>query len=83
MKLARLVVSMLDAEPLARGSRIKLGKNVRVAGVPAILFGVAAIVLAAGAMAALQKTAPLLPETLREARNLWNSIRGDRRELNP
>ena len=83
MNLARSVFSMLDSKTLVRGSRIKLGKNVRFAGVPAILVGVACIVAAAGAMKALQKAAPTLPETLRESRALWRTIRGDRRELGP
>jgi hypothetical protein len=34
-------------------------------------------------MAVLKKVAPILPDTLREARELWRTIRGDRRELNP
>jgi hypothetical protein len=68
---------------MVRGSRIRLGKNVRVQGVPAILMGVACIVAAAGAASVLRKAAPILPDTLREARELWKTIRADRRELNP
>lgn len=83
MEFPRSLFPLLDSKRLARGSRIKLGKNVRIVGVPAILLGVAAIVAAAGAMKALQKAAPTLPETLREARSLWRTIRGDRRELSP
>ena len=83
MEFARPLLSMLDSETLARGSRIRWGKNVRIVGVPAILVGVACIVGAAGAMKALEKAAPLLPETLREARDLWRTIRNDRRELSP
>jgi len=74
---------MLDSETLVRGSRIKLGKSVRIAGVPAILVGVACIVAVSGAMNVLEKAAPMLPETLREARELWRSVRSERRELNP
>ena len=83
MYFARRFFSMLDSETLVRGSRIRLGKNVRLVGVPAILVGVACIVAAGGAMAVLKKAAPILPDTLREARELWRTIRGDRRELNP
>jgi len=82
MEFARMF-PLLDSKRLARGSRIKLGKNVRIVGVPAILVGVACIVAAAGAMRALQKAAPTLPDTLREARALWRTIRNDRRELGP
>jgi hypothetical protein len=46
--------------------------------VPAILCGVAAIVAAAGASAALQRVATIVPETLREARLLWIAVRADR-----
>jgi hypothetical protein len=83
MDFARRLSSMLDSETLARGSRIRLGKDVRFVGVPAILIGVACIVAAAGAMAVLKKVAPILPDTLREARELWRTIRDGRRELNP
>jgi hypothetical protein len=83
MELPRSLLALLDAKPLVRGSRIRLGKNVRIAGVPAILMGVACIVAAAGAASVLRKAAPILPETLRETRELWKAIRADRRELNP
>ena len=62
---------------------MRFGKNVRFQGVPAILIGVACIVAAAGAASVLRKAAPILPETLRETRELWKTIRADRRELNP
>jgi hypothetical protein len=83
MEFARPFLSMLDAETLVRTSRIRLGKNVRFVGVPAILAGVALIVVAGGAMSALEKAAPILPETFREAREFWRTVRGERRELNP
>jgi hypothetical protein len=83
MKFARPLFSMLDSKTLVRGSRVRLGKNVRFVGVPAILVGVACIVAAGRAMAVLEKAATILPDTLREARELWRTIRGDRRELYP
>ncbi len=52
-------------------------------GVPAILVGVTGIVVAAGITAMLAKSAERLPETLREARGLSDSIRGTRHPLNP
>lgn len=51
-------------------------------GVPAILVGVTGIVVASGITAMLAKSAERLPETLREARGLSDSIRG-RMPLNP
>jgi len=83
MELPRSLLALLDAKPLVRGSRIRFGKNVRFQGVPAILMGVACIVAAAGAASVLRKAAPILPDALREARELWKTIRADRRELNP
>ncbi len=52
-------------------------------GVPAILIGVTGIVVASGITAMLAKSAERLPETLREARGLADSIRGARQPLNP
>jgi hypothetical protein len=52
-------------------------------GVPAILIGVTGIVVASGVTVMLAKTAERLPETLREARGLTDSIRGHRPPLNP
>jgi hypothetical protein len=49
--------------------------------VPAILLGVAAIVAARGASAALYKGAAILPESLREARQLWLALRTQREML--
>jgi hypothetical protein len=83
MEFSRPILSMLDPETIARGSRIRFGKNIRFQGVPAILVGVACVVAAGGVVTVLEKAAPILPETLREARELWRTIRGDRRELSP
>lgn len=52
-------------------------------GVPAILIGVTGIVVASGITAMLAKSAERLPETLREARGLTESLRGGRPPLNP
>ncbi len=73
----------LNLKTLARGSRLRFGKNVRLAGVPAILAGVACIVLAAGVGQALVKGATVVPDMLREMRELLKTIRAGRRELNP
>jgi hypothetical protein len=65
---------------LVKASRLRLG-GFETSGVPAILCGSAAIVLAAGFSAALRRSASLLPETLREAREFWIALRGSRPEL--
>ncbi len=46
----------------------------RATGVPALLLGVAGIVLASGVTAALAKGATRLPETLGEARGLADAL---------
>ncbi|GAC1405030.1 MAG: hypothetical protein NVSMB64_09170 [Candidatus Velthaea sp.] len=64
-----------------RASKLRIG-SLRAQGVPAILLGSAAIVLAAGAMRALREV-PNLPETIRELRGLLESTRRDAKKLNP
>ncbi len=64
-----------------RASKLRVG-NLRAQGVPAILLGVAGIVLAAGAMRTLQAGAPTLPDTIRELRALIESNRRSK-PLNP
>lgn len=56
---------------------------VRATGVPAILIGACGIVLASGVAAILARSAARLPETLREANGLAQTMRGDRPRLNP
>ena len=56
---------------------------IRASGVPAILVGVCGVVVAGGVTAVLAKNAGRLPETLREARGLAETLRGDRTRLNP
>ncbi len=56
---------------------------VRATGVPAILVGVTGIVIAGGVAAMLSRSAARLPETLREARGLAETLHGDRPRLNP
>jgi len=73
----RSPVALLSPRPLLATSRIALGKRLRVRGVPAILIGVAAIVLARGAGTALARAD--LPETLCEARAFWLAVRGEAR----
>ncbi len=66
---------------MERAYSIDIGP-VRATGVPAILVAVAGVVLAGGFAAVLSKNAARLPETLREARGLAETLRGDRRSLN-
>lgn len=56
---------------------------IRATGVPAILTGVCGIVLASGVAAVLARSAARLPETLKEANGLAQTMRGDRPRLNP
>jgi hypothetical protein len=55
----------------------------RATGVPAILAAVTGIVLASGIASALSRNAERLPETLREARGLAETIRPRQTPLNP
>jgi hypothetical protein len=82
MAKRRGFLDLLDGRPLVRGSRFRFG-GVRARGVPAILCGAAAIVLAARAGAALNRGIVALPETIREVRLLLVALRGERRELLP
>jgi len=70
-----------DPARALRVSKLRFG-SLRAQGVPAILLGVAGIVLAAGAMRALQAGAPNLPETIREIRQLIEANRRSK-PLNP
>ena len=77
MPKPRSFFDLVDATPLVAASRMRFGP-LRVRGVPAILCGVAAIVAAAGASAALQRVAVIVPETIRETRLLWIAVRAER-----
>ena len=72
----------LDPARVLRASKVRAGA-VRAQGVPAILLGVAAVVVAAGASRALLASAPMLPEMLREMKNLIEASRRDPRPLKP
>ena len=64
-----------DPAKVLRASRVRIGANFRLDGIPAILFGVAGVVLAAGAVKILERTAPALPETLRETKGVIDAIK--------
>ena len=70
-----------DPARMLRASRLRIG-NVKAMGVPAILIGVAGVILAAGASRSLGTIAPKLPETLREMKSLLDAGR-DARTLKP
>ena len=55
----------------------------RATGVPAVLVAVSGIVVAAGAMKALADHSERLPETLREARALAQTLRNETPQLRP
>jgi hypothetical protein len=69
-----------NVEAIVRASRISAGA-VRLRGVPAILAGAGFMILAAGVARMLERAVALLPETLREARELWLSVNAERRSL--
>jgi hypothetical protein len=81
--VGRLPSLFPDVESLVRASRVAAGKSVRVRGIPAVLAGVALVILAAGAARALEGAGTTLPETLRELRALWKAVGDERRELRP
>ena len=72
----------MDFDParILRASKLRFG-DLRAQGVPAILFGVAAVVVAAGMVRVLRAAAPALPETLREAKGLIEATRPQPRPL--
>jgi hypothetical protein len=74
MEPARRKFPLFRAKRL-KASRLRFGK-LDARGVPAILLGVSAIVVAAGVSAAIRRGATMLPETLREAREFWLAARG-------
>jgi hypothetical protein len=76
--MARILRLRVDPARILRASKIEIGENVRVRGVPAILLGVSAVVAVAGLSRALRATAPALPESLREATKLVGALRADR-----
>jgi hypothetical protein len=80
---SRSLLESLGVDALVRGSKIKIGKRVRIQGMPAILGGVAVVIAAAGVVRFVERAAPMLPEGLRELRELWKTVRGERPELNP
>ncbi len=63
-------------------SSLQIGP-LRATGVPAILTAVCGVVVAGGIAAVLSRGAERLPETLREANGLAQTIRGERPRLNP
>lgn len=72
----------LDLPAILRASAVRYG-GFRARGVPAIMLGVSAVVLAAGTVRALAVAAPSLADTLREAKSLADALRGERPRLNP
>jgi len=66
-----------DLAPVLRASVLRFGK-LRARGVPAILLGASAIVIAAGTVRALKAAAPSLADSLREATKLVEALRSDR-----
>jgi hypothetical protein len=80
MAKMRDLIAVFDAKPLVKRSRFRMG-SLDARGVPAILLGVAAIVAARGLSSALYQCATVLPDSLREARALWLTVRAPREML--
>lgn len=80
MASSQSLLDIFQPKPLVKVSRLSYGR-LETRGVPAILLGVAAIVLASGASAALRRTPAMLPETLREAREFWLVLRTPGRDM--
>jgi hypothetical protein len=59
---------------LVRGFKIEVGE-IRAQGPPAIIVAVSGLVLATGLVRLLNQNATVLPETLREAKALVDSLR--------
>lgn len=53
----------------------------RATGVPAILVAVTGVIAASGVAGLLSRNAAMIPETLREARGLAETLRGERPRL--
>jgi hypothetical protein len=68
---------LFDPARVLRASSLRYGKF-RARGVPAILLGVSAIVVAAGTVRALVSAAPQLAEVVRETAKLVEVARADR-----
>jgi hypothetical protein len=68
---------LFDPARVLRASSLRYGKF-RARGVPAILLGVSAIVVAAGTVRALVTAAPQLAEVVRETAKLVEVARTDR-----
>ena len=62
---------------LTKSFKIDVG-DLHAQGVPAILLGAAAVVLAAGAARTLVSVGPALPETIREIRGLLAAVRPEK-----
>jgi hypothetical protein len=78
---SRSLIEAIGLDSIVRVSKIRIGKRVRIQGVPAILSGLAVVVLATGVVRFVELAAPMLPEGLREVRELLKTARGERPEL--
>jgi len=72
-----------DPAQILRASRVRIGKSVRLQGVPAILIGVSCVVAAAGVARAASGMAISFAEALRDRQNAAMLESLPRRSLNP
>ncbi len=82
--MARTAAAIVRAtlKPLVATSRLRLGP-LDTRGTASILLGASAIVLACGAASAIERATTALPESLREARLFWLTVRAPRAEIAP
>ena len=78
-EVSRTLAPLFHPVALVRASKIRIGKRIRVEGIPAILVGVATIIAAARISRAL----PALSEVLHHAKLLLEAARESRRPLRP
>ncbi|GAC1654650.1 MAG: hypothetical protein NVS9B12_05350 [Vulcanimicrobiaceae bacterium] len=71
-----------DLARVAKSFKIEIG-GFRAQGVPAVILALGGLTVAAGLVRVLNQNAAMLPETLREAKGLIESLRsGDPKRLN-
>jgi len=75
-------MSLKALSRLVRGFKIEIGE-LRAQGPPAMVVAIGGVVLAAGVVRVLNQNAAVLPETLREAKSLVDSLRGNSRTRLP
>ncbi len=69
-------MKMKDVARVARSFKIEVG-GFRAQGAPAVILALSGLTLAVGVVRMIAQNAGVLPETLREAKGLVDSLRSD------